>query len=62
MAVHRLEGDLQRLSDERATLHADLTSARDLNAKLDSSKEQISRQLAAKNIDYEQVGLWFNLF
>nr|CAB3229903.1 centrosomal protein of 135 kDa [Phallusia mammillata] len=50
-----LETDLERLRSDRFALQGDLGSVRELNAKLDSGKEQVARQLAAKNVEFEQI-------
>ena len=50
-----VESDLDRVRAERSNLHTDLASVRDLNAKLDTSKEHVSRQLSAKAVELEQV-------
>lgn len=54
-SVVNMESELDRLRAERSSLQHDLKSVRDLNAKLDSSKENIARQLAARNVENEQV-------
>ena len=54
--VVNLEGDLERVRADKITLQEDLQSVRDLNAKLDSGKEHIARQLSARNVENEQVG------
>uniref|UniRef100_H2Z636 Centrosomal protein of 135 kDa n=1 Tax=Ciona savignyi TaxID=51511 RepID=H2Z636_CIOSA len=53
--VANLEADVDRLRAERSSSQIDLASVRELNAKLDSSKESLARQLAAKNVEYEQL-------
>lgn len=55
--IQRLEGDIHRANEERTLVTVDLSSARDLNAKLDIGKEQTMRQLASKNVEYEQLKL-----
>ncbi|XP_076808298.1 centrosomal protein of 135 kDa-like isoform X3 [Clavelina lepadiformis] len=54
-AVANLESELDRVRGERHNLQEDLQSVRDLNAKLDSNKEQIARNLASKNVEHEQL-------
>ena len=53
--VSNLDADLERIKTDRLSLQEDLHSARDMNVKLDGSKEQISRQLAAKSLENDQV-------
>ena len=53
--ISNLESDLERMRTDRLSLQEDVHAARDMNAKLDASKEQIGRQLAAKNLEIEQV-------
>ena len=38
----------------------DLTAVRELCMKLDHTRESLSRQLAAKSLDHEQVWLCFS--
>lgn len=53
--IQHLQTEMQRVNEERTTMAMDLSSARDLNAKLDLGKEQFVRQLATKNVEYEQL-------
>uniref|UniRef100_A0A8C5T1W4 Uncharacterized protein n=1 Tax=Malurus cyaneus samueli TaxID=2593467 RepID=A0A8C5T1W4_9PASS len=53
--MSRLEEDLKRENQDKASVLADLTSVRELCVKLEASKELISRQLTSKSIDYERV-------
>ncbi|XP_077972139.1 centrosomal protein of 135 kDa-like [Styela clava] len=53
--IQRLENEIHRSNEERSLIAVDLSSARDLNAKLDIGKEQFVRQLASKNVEYEQL-------
>ncbi|XP_040190641.1 centrosomal protein of 135 kDa isoform X2 [Rana temporaria] len=53
--VSKLEEQLRHELDEKALILSDLASVRELCVKLDSSKEQFSRQLTARNMDYERL-------
>jgi len=53
--IASLEVEIDRARSERTTLQADLSSVRELNAKLDSGKEHVARQLSTKNVEFEQV-------
>ncbi|XP_077333575.1 centrosomal protein of 135 kDa isoform X1 [Lithobates pipiens] len=54
-AVSKLEEQLRHELDEKALILSDLASVRELCVKLDSSKEQFSRQLTARNMEYERL-------
>ncbi|XP_040274763.1 centrosomal protein of 135 kDa isoform X3 [Bufo bufo] len=54
-ALSKLEEHLRREQDEKALILSDLASVRELCVKLDSSKEQFSRQLTARNMEYERL-------
>ncbi|XP_044155360.1 centrosomal protein of 135 kDa isoform X2 [Bufo gargarizans] len=54
-ALSKLEEQLRREQDEKALILSDLASVRELCVKLDSSKEQFSRQLTARNMEYERL-------
>ncbi|XP_068134682.1 centrosomal protein of 135 kDa isoform X2 [Hyperolius riggenbachi] len=53
--MSKLEEQLRLQQDEKALILSDLASVRELCVKLDSSKEQFSRQLTTRNIEYERV-------
>ncbi|XP_068870164.1 centrosomal protein of 135 kDa isoform X2 [Aphelocoma coerulescens] len=53
--VSRLEEDLKRENQDKATVLADLTSVRELCVKLEASKELLARQLTSKSMDCERV-------
>ncbi|NXU38695.1 CP135 protein, partial [Drymodes brunneopygia] len=53
--MSRLEEDLKRANQDKATVLADLTSVRELCVKLEASKELSARQLTSKSMDYERV-------
>lgn len=53
--MSRLEEDLKRENQDKATVLADLTSVRELCVKLEASKELLARQLTAKSMDCERV-------
>jgi len=53
--IATLEGECDRIRAERTILQSDLSSVRDLNAKCESTKDHISRQLSAKNVEHEQL-------
>lgn len=53
--MSRLEEDLKRENQDKATVLADLTSVRELCVKLEASKELLARQLTSKSMDYERV-------
>lgn len=53
--VSKLEEQLRHELDEKALILSDLASVRELCVKLDSSKEQFSRQLTARNMEYERL-------
>lgn len=55
--VSKLEEQLRHELDEKALILSDLASVRELCVKLDSSKEQFSRQLTARNMEYERVSI-----
>ncbi|CAJ0942662.1 unnamed protein product, partial [Ranitomeya imitator] len=54
-AMAKYEEQLRHELDEKALVLSDLASVRELCVKLDSSKEQFSRQLTARNMEYERV-------
>ncbi|XP_073501552.1 centrosomal protein of 135 kDa isoform X3 [Phyllobates terribilis] len=54
-ALSKYEEQLRHELDEKALVLSDLASVRELCVKLDSSKEQFSRQLTARNMEYERV-------
>ncbi|XP_053111960.1 centrosomal protein of 135 kDa isoform X2 [Hemicordylus capensis] len=51
----RLEESLQREKDAKASASVDMVSVRELCVKLESGKEQLSRQLTSKSLDFEKV-------
>ncbi|NXF23597.1 CP135 protein, partial [Rhodinocichla rosea] len=53
--MSRLEEDLKRENQDKASVLADLTSVRELCVKLEASKEHLARQLTSKSMDYERV-------
>ncbi|NXW71028.1 CP135 protein, partial [Hirundo rustica] len=53
--MSRLEEDLKRENQDKASVLADLTSVRELCVKLEASKELVARQLTSKSMDYERV-------
>ncbi|NXI02579.1 CP135 protein, partial [Pachycephala philippinensis] len=53
--VSRLEEDLKRESQDKATVLGDLTSVRELCVKLEAGKELLARQLTSKSMDCERV-------
>lgn len=53
--IQGLENEIQHINQDRTILAVDISSARDLNAKMDLEKEQLARQLTAKNVEYEQI-------
>uniref|UniRef100_A0A8C0UWK0 Centrosomal protein 135 n=1 Tax=Cyanistes caeruleus TaxID=156563 RepID=A0A8C0UWK0_CYACU len=53
--ISRLEEDLKRENQEKASVLADLTSVRELCVKLEANKELVARQLMSKSMDYERV-------
>ncbi|XP_077967982.1 centrosomal protein of 135 kDa-like [Styela clava] len=53
--MHRMESDLHHIEDERKVLISDVNSVRDLNSKLDISKEQCMRQYASRTAEYEEL-------
>ncbi|KAM9331146.1 centrosomal protein of 135 kDa [Gastrophryne carolinensis] len=54
-AMSKLEDQLRLEQDEKALILSDLASVRELCVKLDSSKDQYSRQLTARNMECERV-------
>ncbi|NXJ07233.1 CP135 protein, partial [Odontophorus gujanensis] len=54
-AMSKLEEDIKREYQDKSSVMADLTSVRELCVKLEASKDLLSRQLAAKSMDYERV-------
>ncbi|XP_034565709.1 centrosomal protein of 135 kDa isoform X2 [Notolabrus celidotus] len=53
--MSRLEEELHRAQEEKASLLSDLASVRELCVKLDSSKELTSRQLTSRSMDLERL-------
>ncbi|NWZ31563.1 CP135 protein, partial [Asarcornis scutulata] len=53
--MSKLEEDIKRENQDKSSVLADLASVRELCVKLEASKELVSRQLASKSMDYEQV-------
>ncbi|CAN9500674.1 unnamed protein product [Ophioblennius macclurei] len=53
--MSRLEAELHKAQEEKAALHSDLASVRELCVKLDSGKELTARQLTSKSMDMERV-------
>ncbi|XP_064568286.1 centrosomal protein of 135 kDa isoform X2 [Zonotrichia leucophrys gambelii] len=53
--MSRLEEDLKRENQDKASVLADLASVRELCVKLEASKELLARQLTSKSMDYERV-------
>ena len=59
-SLANLEENLRRAEEEKQNLLVDLTSVRELCAKLESSKDSLQRQLTSSSLDKEQVNfLWF---
>lgn len=56
-ALSKLEEQRRHDQDEKALILSDLASVRELCVKLDSSKEQFSRQLTSRNMEYERVSV-----
>lgn len=55
--MSKLEEQLRLELDEKALILSDFASVRELCVKLDSSKEQLSRQLTAKSMECERVSV-----
>ncbi|NXI07231.1 CP135 protein, partial [Irena cyanogastra] len=53
--MSKLEEELKRENQDKASMLADLTSVRELCVKLEASKELLARQLTSKSMDYEKV-------
>ncbi len=53
--MSRLEEELHKTQEEKASLHSDLASVRELCVKLDSGKELTARQLTSRSMDLERV-------
>ncbi|GLD65534.1 centrosomal protein of 135 kDa [Lates japonicus] len=53
--MSRLEEELHKAQEEKASLLSDLASVRELCVKLDSGKELTARQLTSKSMDLERV-------
>ncbi|KAM6346411.1 centrosomal protein of 135 kDa-like [Podargus strigoides] len=53
--ISKLEEDVKREKQDKASVLADLASVRELCVKLESNKELLSRQLISKSMDYERV-------
>ncbi|XP_071511617.1 centrosomal protein of 135 kDa-like [Diadema antillarum] len=53
-SLSNMEGNLRQLQDEKDSVVQDLAAVRELCVKLDSTKESLSRQLTARNIEFEQ--------
>ncbi|XP_034736787.1 centrosomal protein of 135 kDa isoform X2 [Etheostoma cragini] len=53
--MSRLEEELHKAQEEKATLVADLASVRELCVKLDSGKELTARQLTSRSMDLERL-------
>ncbi|KAM6921166.1 centrosomal protein of 135 kDa [Xenentodon cancila] len=53
--MSRLEEELHKAQEEKASVLADLASVRELCVKLDTGKELTARQLTAKSMDLERV-------
>ncbi|KFO65013.1 Centrosomal protein of 135 kDa, partial [Corvus brachyrhynchos] len=51
----RLEEELKRENQDKATVLADMTSVKELCVKLEASKELLARQLTSKSMDCERV-------
>ncbi|XP_066488243.1 centrosomal protein of 135 kDa isoform X2 [Tiliqua scincoides] len=51
----RLEESLKREKEDKSTMSVDVTSVRDLCVKLESSKDQLSRQLTSKSLEFEKI-------
>ena len=60
--MSRLEEDLHKAQEEKASVLADLASVRELCVKLDSGKEFTARQLTAKSMDLERVRMFWTYF
>lgn len=54
-SMARMEESLKREQEEKSTMSVDVSSVRDLCVKLESSKDQLSRQLTSKSLDFDKV-------
>ncbi|XP_023566895.1 centrosomal protein of 135 kDa isoform X2 [Octodon degus] len=54
-AMARLEEELRRQEEEKATVLSDLSSLRELCIKLDSGKDVMTQQLNSKNLELERA-------
>ena len=55
-SVANLEENLRVTEEDKQSLLGDVSSARELCSRLEASKESVNRQLAAAELDKEQVG------
>lgn len=53
--LQRLEETFKKLQQENKELAHDLLNSRELNARLEQSKEDLIRQLTSKELDFEQL-------
>ncbi|KFU93282.1 Centrosomal protein of 135 kDa, partial [Chaetura pelagica] len=53
--MSKLEEDIKCEKQDKSSVLADLVSVRELCVKLESNKELLSRQLASKSMDYQEV-------
>ncbi|KAG8453777.1 hypothetical protein GDO86_000415, partial [Hymenochirus boettgeri] len=53
--VSKLEEHIRHVQNEKTSILADLSAVRELCVKLDSNKEQFSRQLTIRNMEHERV-------
>ena len=56
-SLANLEAEIRRLEEEKHNGLQDLAAVRDLCTRLEGSKDQLQRQLTAKSLDYEKVGV-----
>ena len=54
-SVATLEENLRVTEDDKQELLSDVSAARELCSRLETSKESLNRQLAAAELDKEQV-------
>jgi len=54
-SVASLEEAVRHLEEEKHRLLLDISAVRDLCARLESTKDNLQRQLMSKSLDYEKV-------